>query len=266
VTARLGPRVRCGLLLIALLLALAFGGPYLTSTGVDVTAFRRPPSAAHWLGTTPTGRDMCAVTLRGLRESLVTALLVAVSATGLAAITGAVAGYAGGWADRVSMGAVELLLVVPPLLLVATIAPALRLPAPGPLLALFLWTVTARVVRGATLSLRQRGYVVAARHLGVPPLTIVLRHIVPHLGSLLVADATLNVSAAVIGETSLSYLGLGVRPPDVSLGTLIADGAPAATAFPWLFLPPVIVLTVLVLAVNLTGDGLRSALDPGGSS
>jgi peptide/nickel transport system permease protein len=263
-----GRRVRGGLLLLSLLLLLAFAGPCLTRwrwSGVDLTAFREPPSAAHWLGTTQTGRDMYAITLRGLRASLVTGLLVAVSATGLATITGAVAGYFGGWADRGLMCVVELLLVVPPLLAVAVLSPAVlgaHLPLLGPLLAAFMWMVTARVVRGMTVSLREREYVLAARHLGVAPMTIIIRHIVPNLASLLIVDATLNVSAAVIGETSLSYLGLGVRPPDVSLGTIIADGAPSATTFPWLFLPPVMVLILLVLAVNLIGDGLRDALGP----
>ncbi|HEY0539447.1 MAG TPA: ABC transporter permease [Actinoallomurus sp.] len=264
-----GRRIRAGLLLLSLLLVLAFAGPCLTRwrwSGVDLTAFREPPSAAHWLGTTQTGRDMYAITLRGLRASLVIGLLVAVSATGLATITGAVAGYFGGWADRALMCVVELLLVVPPLLAVAVLSPAVlgaHLPLLGPLLAAFMWMVTARVVRGMTVSLREREYVLAARHLGVAPMTIIVRHIVPNLASLLIVDATLNVSAAVIGETSLSYLGLGVRPPDVSLGTIIADGAPSATTFPWLFLPPVTVLILLVVAVNLIGDGLRDALDPG---
>jgi peptide/nickel transport system permease protein len=263
-----GRRVRAGLLLLSLLLVLAFAGPCLTPWrwgGVDLTAFREPPSAAHWLGTTQTGRDMYAITLRGLRASLVTGLLVAVSATGLATITGAVAGYFGGWADRGLMCVVEVLLVVPPLLAVAVLSPAVlgaHLPLLGPLLAAFMWMVTARVVRGMTVSLREREYVLAARHLGVAPMTIIVRHIVPNLASLVIVDATLNVSAAVIGETSLSYLGLGVRPPDVSLGTIIADGAPSATTFPWLFLPPVTVLILLVLAVNLIGDGLRDTLGP----
>lgn len=261
-----GRRVRLGLGLFGVLVILAFAGPYLTSwrwDGVDLTAFRRPPSTRHWLGTTQTGRDMYAVTLRGLRASLVTGLFVAVSATGLATATGTVAGYFGGWADRGLMSVVELLLVLPPLLVVATLAPALRgadLPVLAPLLAAFMWMVTARVVRAMTLSLRDQEYVLAARYLGVRPVTIILRHIVPHLAPLLIVDATLNVGTAVIAETSLSYLGFGARPPDVSLGTIIADGTPSAGTFPWLFLPPVTALVLLILAATLIGDGLRDAL------
>jgi peptide/nickel transport system permease protein len=94
-------------------------------------------------------------------------------------------------------------------------------------------------------------------------MTIIFRHIIPNLSSLLIVDATLNISGAVAGEASLSFFGLGVRPPDVSLGTIIADGTPAALTFPWLFLPPVILLVLVVLGVNLAGDGLRDAREPG---
>lgn len=244
------------------LLVLAYAGPLCARwswAGVDLSAFRQPPSAGHWLGTTPTGRDVYALTLRGLRFSLVSGLVVAVCATGLAAVTGTVAGYLGGRTDRSLMFLADVLLVLPPLLAVATVSPALR----GVLvLAAFLWMVTARVVRAMTASLREREFVVAARHLGVRPPAIVVRHIVPHLASLLAVDATLNVSTAVIGETSLSYLGLGVRPPDVSLGTVIADGASSATTFPWLFAPPVAALAAVVVAANLLGEGLRDVLGP----
>jgi peptide/nickel transport system permease protein len=263
-------RILGGLGFLVSLLVLAFAGPYLTRwswTDVDLGAFREPPSASHWLGTTQTGRDVYAITLHGMRESLLTGLLVAVSATGLAAVAGAVAGYFGGWTDRGLMCVVDLLLVLPPLLAVATVSPALRgsdLPVLAPLLAAFMWMVTARVVRGMTVSLRDREYVLAARYLGAGAMTIIFRHIIPNLASLLIVDATLNVSTAVIGETSLSYLGLGVRPPNVSLGTIIADGAPAATVFPWLFVPPVVLLILILFGVNLVGDGLRDALDPGG--
>src|SRR4029077_2370462 len=103
------------------------------------------------------------------------------------------------------------------------------------LLAAFLWMVTARIVRGMTISLREREYVLAARYMGVPAHRIIFRHILPNISSLLIVDATINVSAAVISETGLSYFGFGVQPPDVSLGTLIADGTSAATTYPWLF-------------------------------
>jgi ABC-type dipeptide/oligopeptide/nickel transport system permease subunit len=130
------------------------------------------------------------------------------------------------------------------------------------LLAGFLWMVTARIVRGMTVSLREREYVLAARYMGVGGPRVVFRHVLPNLASLLIIDATVMVSVAIIGETGLSYFGFGVQPPDVSLGTLIADGTNAVVTFPWLFGFPAALLVLIVLAVNLIGDGLRDALDP----
>jgi peptide/nickel transport system permease protein len=122
--------------------------------------------------------------------------------------------------------------------------------------------VTARIVRGLTISLRDREYVLAARYMGVPAPRIIVRHILPNISSLLIVDATINVSAAVIAETGLSYFGFGVQPPDVSLGTLIADGTRSAVTYPWMFGFGAGLLVAIVLAVNLVGDGLRDALDP----
>jgi peptide/nickel transport system permease protein len=122
--------------------------------------------------------------------------------------------------------------------------------------------VTARIVRGMTISLREREYVMAARYMGVPGWRIILRHVLPNISSLLIIDATINVSAAIISETGLSYFGFGVQSPDVSLGTLIADGTKDAVTYPWLFAWAAGLLVVIVLSVNLVGDGLRDALDP----
>ena len=164
------------------------------------------------------------------------------------------------------MWGVDLLLVMPSFLIVAILSPTLR----GKswlllvlLIAAFLWMITARIVRGMTISLREREYVLAARYMGVRDRTIIIRHILPNVASLLIVDATINVSAAIIAETGLSYFGFGVQPPDVSLGTLIADGTTAATTYAWLFaLPRRRCSCSIVLAVNLVGDGLRDALDP----
>ena len=257
-----------GLVILVALFALAFLGPYIGKweyTDHDFAAFLRGPSSDHWFGTTQTGADVYALTLRGMQKSLVIGLLVAVFSTGMAALVGAFAGYFGGWADRVLMWFVDLLLVLPSFLIVAILSPTFR----GKtwlifvvLLAAFLWMVTARIVRGMTISLREREYVLAARYMGVPAHRIIFRHVLPNLASLLIIDATINVSAAIISETGLSYFGFGVQPPDVSLGTLIADGTTSATTYSWLFLFPAGLLVAIVLAVNLVGDGLRDAMDP----
>jgi peptide/nickel transport system permease protein len=257
-----------GLVLLALLFLLAFIGPSLSRWSwhaTDFTAFREPPSTAHWLGTTQSGRDVFAITLRGMQKSLIIGLCVATLSTGLAALVGSFAGYLGGWVDRILMWCVDLLLVLPSFLIIAVVGPPLAhggwLVFIG-LLAGFMWMVTARVVRGMTLSLKHREYVLAARYMGVSAPRIILRHILPNLASLLIIDATLNVSVAIIAESALSYFGFGVQPPDCSLGTVIAHGSGAATTYPWLFVPAAVLLVLIVLSVNLIGDGLRDALDP----
>jgi glutathione transport system permease protein len=257
-----------GLVALVLLFLLAFLGPYLTSwsyTDHDFNAFLQGPSADHYVGTTQTGGDVYALTLRGMQKSLIIGLLVAFFSTGLAALVGSFAGYMGGWVDRVLMWFVDLLLVLPSFLIIAIVSPTFR----GKtwlvfvvLLAAFLWMVTARIVRGMTISLREREYVLAARYMGAPSYKIIFRHILPNISSLLIVDATINVSAAIIAETGLSFFGFGVQPPDVSLGTLIADGTPSAVTYPWLFGFGAGLLVAIVLAVNLVGDGLRDALDP----
>jgi len=188
---------------------------------------------------------------------------VALLATGTAAMVGSFAGYFGGWIDRVLMWIVDLLLIVPAFLIIAILTPKFRsfwlfvL-----LLGMFIWQITARIVRGQTLSLREREYVLAAKYMGVSGPKIIFRHVLPNLASLLIIDATINVSVAIITETGLSFFGFGVQPPDISLGTLIADAQASATVYPWLFLFPAGFLVLFVLAVNLIGNGLRDALDP----
>ena len=257
-----------GLFTLAALFALAFLGPYLGQWGyseLDFESFQEGPSAEHWFGTTGSGADVYAQTLRGMQKSLLIGLLVALLSTSLAAVVGAFAGYMGGWVDRVLMWIVDLLLVIPAFLIIAILSPNFR----GNtwfvfviLLAAFLWMVTARIVRGMTISLREREYVLAARYMGVSTPRIILRHILPNISSLLIVDATINVSAAIISETGLSYFGFGVQPPDVSLGTLIATGTNSAVTYPWLFWFSGGLLVAIVLAVNLVGDGLRDAIDP----
>lgn len=231
----------------------------------DPNAFLSPPSGAHPLGTNPDGFDMYALVMRGLQKSLIIGLLVAVLSTGTAAVVGSVAGYLRGALDRTLMWLVDLLLILPNFLILSVLSPAVR----GRswlifvlLLAAFMWMITARVVRGMTLTLGEREFVRAARLMGVPAWRVIVRHILPQMSSLLIADATINVGVAILTETSLSYFGFGVQPPDVSLGTLIANATDSVLSFPWVFFEPAGFLVLTVLAVNLVGDGLRDALDP----
>ncbi|WP_214412540.1 ABC transporter permease [Sphaerisporangium fuscum] len=260
---------RLGFALLALMFLLAFAGPLFypwSYTDMDFSAFMQPPSPSHWFGTLQTGADVFAVTLRGAQKSLVVGLLVAVLSTGVAAVVGSFAGYFLGWTDRTLMWVADLLLVLPAFLILAIMSPMFtngRWLLFVIMLALFLWMVTSKIVRGMTKAVKEREYIMAARFMGVRPSTIIFRHVIPNLASLLIVDATLNVSAAILTETSLSYFGFGIQPPDVSLGGLIADGARTALYAPWTFWFAAGCLIVTVLAVNLVGDSLRDAFDPG---
>ena len=239
--------------------------PY-SYTDLDFYALQQPPSADHWFGTNALGQDLLALTLRGMQKSMLIGVCVAFIATILAATVGSIAGYFGGWRDRRLMWLVDLLLVVPSFIVVAIVTP--RLGASDRvfwlilLFSVFGWMISSRIVRGMTMSLREREFVVAARYMGVSNWRIIVRHILPNVASLLIIDTSLNVGTAIIGETGLSFLGFGIQPPDVSLGTLIADGTQSATTFPWVFLFPAAVLVLIILCANLIGDGLRDALDP----
>jgi peptide/nickel transport system permease protein len=236
-------------------------------TDLDYYSLQAPPSPEHWFGTNALGQDLLALTLRGMQKSLLIGVCVALISTVIAATVGAVAGYFGGWRDRTLMWLVDLLLVVPSFLLIAILTP--RIKQSGSmillivLLGLFSWMISSRIIRGMTMSLRDREFVRAARYMGVANWRIIVRHILPNVASILIIDTALNVGVAILAETGLSFLGFGVQPPDVSLGTLIADGTKSVTTFPWVFLFPAGLLVLIVMCANLIGDGLRDAVDPG---
>ena len=239
--------------------------PY-TYTDLDYYALQQPPSTSHWFGTNALGQDLLALTLRGMQKSMLIGVCVALVSTILAATVGAIAGYFGGWRDRTLMWIVDLLLVVPSFIVVAIVTPRLgssdRVVWLIVLFSVFGWMISSRIVRGMTMSLREREFVVAAGYMGVSNTRVIVRHVLPNVASLLIIDTTLNVGTAILAETGLSFLGFGIQPPDVSLGTLIADGTNSATTFPWVFLFPAGVLVLIILCANLVGDGLRDALDP----
>jgi peptide/nickel transport system permease protein len=274
--ARRFARNRLALMSMALLVLMfvaAYALPPLlpySHTDIDYNALQSPPSPQHWFGTNAIGQDILALILRGMQKSMLIGVSVAVISTLIAATVGSVAGYFGGWRDKALMWIVDLLLVIPSLILIMLITPRTKSAANITLLIVFLaafgWMISSRMVRGLTMSLREREYVQAARYMGVPSWRIIARHIVPNVASILIIDAALNVGGAILGETGLSFLGFGVQPPDVSLGTLIADGTKSATTFPWVFLFPAGVLVLIILCANLIGDGLRDALDPGSAS
>ncbi|MEP6852515.1 MAG: ABC transporter permease [bacterium] len=264
-------RSKSGLLGVAMLLVIivaAIIGPYLSkwnSTQTDFTAILQGPSSSHWFGGDSLGRDIFLRTMLGLRKSLIIGLVAAVITTGIAAIAGSVAGYFGKFTDMGVVWVIDLLLVLPSFVILAILSPVLA----GktwlwlvPLLAIFGWMITGRVVRGMTLSLKEREYIAAARFMGVAPAKIIRRHLLPNMASLLIVDVTINVGATVLAETGLSFFGFGVQPPDVSLGSIIGQYQTYATSFPFTVVPACLALILTVLSVSLIGDALRDAIDP----
>jgi peptide/nickel transport system permease protein len=257
------------LVLLVVLFVVCYALPPLlphSYTDLDYSALQEPPSADHLFGTNSLGQDLLAQTLRGMQKSMLIGVCVAFISATIAAAVGSIAGYFGGWRDAVLMFIVDLLLVVPSFLLIAIATTRTKQSATIIwlilLLSLFGWMISSRMVRGLTMGLREREFVQAARYMGVANRRIIVRHILPNVASILIIDTALNVGLAILAETGLSFLGFGVQPPDVSLGTLIADGTSSATTFPWVFLFPAGVLVTILFCANLVGDGLRDALDP----
>lgn len=251
---------------VALVLFSAFGGlftPYAYSDA-DFAALTQAPSTAHWFGTNQGGNDIYASAVHGLRRSLVIAVSVSVLTVVVAAVIGSSAAYFGGRTEKATLAVIHFLLVVPSFLILALVSHRLA----GDwrvlivVLTVFGWMSTARVIWSVSTSLRERDFVTAAEFMGVRPLRIILRHIIPNLGSLLIVNLTLGVVATVLSETALSFLGFGVQPPDVSLGTMLADGSGAITSAPWLFAFPAGLVVLLTVSMTFVGDGLRDALDP----
>ena len=235
--------------------------------GLDWQHLAQPPSlmASHWLGTDRLGRDLLVRTFHGVRLSLLLAVLASTVSLLIGVLWGAVAGLAGGRIDGAMMRFVDVLYSLPYLFVViilttlftrgSLIVLALALAAVG-------WLTTARIVRAQTLALKRREFLEAARALGVPPHSILLRHIVPNVLGPVAVYATLIVPQMILFESFLSFLGLGVQEPQASLGNLILAGAQEMESAPWMLLVPAAALVLLLLSLNLLGDGLRDALDP----
>jgi peptide/nickel transport system permease protein len=239
--------------------------PYSYSTITNTLA--SGPSAAHPFGTDLIGHDMLAQVMAGTLTSLEVALLVAAISTVIGTVVGALAGYYGGIIDQLLMRLTDLVLVVPLIAILLVLSSKFSKQANSQLfiallLALLFWTYLARLIRGTFLSLREREFIEAEHAIGASTWRIILRHMVPNAAGSIVVNATLTVAGAILIEASLSFLGLGIQPPQVDLGSLIAAGEGDATTLPWLFYFPAAFLVLAILVVNFIGDGLRDALDP----
>jgi peptide/nickel transport system permease protein len=259
--------VLVGMLLIAIAAPLVGRHDPLATVLVD---FEKPPSREHWLGTDSAGRDVWSRLVWGSRNSLFVGVVAVTIATSIGTVVGALSGFYRGVVDGVLMRVTDGFLSFPPIVLVLMLASLL-----GPsilnvvlVIGVLSWTGVARLVRGQFLMLREQDWVMAARSVGVRSSRLIFRHLMPHVVSQVVIAATFGAAAATLTEASLSYLGLGVRPPTPSWGSMLA-GAQSVHVLqdvPWSWLAPGLTLTVVVLAVNYVGDSLRRALDPRGAT
>ncbi|MER7276222.1 dipeptide/oligopeptide/nickel ABC transporter permease/ATP-binding protein [Dactylosporangium sp. NPDC000244] len=234
----------------------------------DITPdLSQPPSARHPMGTDTLGRDLLALALRGMQQSLLIAFSVTIIACVIGVVLGVVSGYFGRYVDAAVMRLVDLVLTLPTLALAAFLGSVVAGRGVSWLgLALVLgslmWTSVARLVRGVVLSLRELAFVDAARVMGAGPARIMFRHLVPSVSDHIVVAGTLMFGVAILAESSLSFLGFGVQPPDTSLGLLVANAQSAVLTRPWLFYFPGLLIMTIVLSVNYVGEGLRDAFNP----
>lgn len=224
------------------------------------------PSISHWMGTDTLGRDLYSRVVYGARMSLAVGLCTALFALLVGTVTGAVAGYRGGWLDTLLMRVVELFYIFPSLLLAILLTLLFGRGLLGIFLALGMtaWVTQARLVRGQFLQARELAYVESARALGVRDWAIVFKHILPNLWGPIIVSLTVQIPQNIMAESFLSFIGLGLQPPYSSWGTLAADGFRAMRSYPHLILYPGTVLFVTMLAFNYLGDGLSDAIDPKG--
>lgn len=232
---------------------------------IDLTALRQPPSWQHWMGTDDLGRDLFTRILWGGRVSIAIGVFSALIGTALGALVGVTAGYAGGRLDGVLMRLTDVAYSIPtlPLLIVLASYTAATAASMALVIGALSWMATARVVRGEVLTLKEMPFVEAARAVGASPVRIVAHHVLPNTVGPIVVSATLAVGNAILVESSLSFLGLGVQPPTPTWGNMLMDAQSTMATQPWLAVFPGAAILVVVLAVNFVGDGLRDALEPG---
>ncbi len=231
---------------------------------IDLSSIRQAPTLKHWMGTDDLGRDLLTRILYGGRISILIGITSAVIGASAGALVGAMAGYYGGRLDNVLMRFTDIAYSIPtlPLLIVLSSFSSSAVPTIVLIIGFLSWMPTARVVRGSVLSAKEKEYVEAARMIGAPDWVIIWQHILPNVAGPIIVGATLGVGNAIIVESSLSFLGLGVQPPTPTWGNMLMDSQATMAQKPWMTIFPGMAILLIVLAVNFIGDGLHDALDP----
>jgi len=259
-----------GLGVLGLFIVVALLTPWLAPYGYDTQDLdlgATPPSAAHWLGTDIFGRDLLTQIMYGGRISLAVGFVATAVALLIGISWGAIAGYVGGQVDAVMMRLVDILYALPFMIFIVLLMVVFG----RNMLLLFLaigaveWLTMARIMRSQVQSLRQQEFVEAAISLGLSPATIIRRHVIPNALGPIIVYTTLTIPSVMLLEAFLSFLGLGIQPPQTSWGLLISYGAETMEEYPWLLLFPGLALTLTLFSLNFLGDGLRDALDVRGS-
>lgn len=250
----------------------------LVNDGAPTASFFPPAWGEHPFGQDRIGRDLFAMTMRGAQQSITIMIVIGLIAGLIGVIVGALSGYFRGWTEAILMRLTDVIIIIPALLLAAVMAQLAGrrdegswfasfasnngVLAIGIFLGLISWVGLARLMRGEFLSLREREFVDAARISGASNGRIIFKHILPNAIGVLIVNVTLTMSAAILTETALSYLGVGVKAPDTSLGLLISQNQAAFATRPWLFWFPGLFIVLICLSINFIGDGLRDAFDP----
>lgn len=226
--------------------------------------FPQPPEMTHLLGTDDFNRDILSRALYGMRISLAVGLLAMFIGLGVGILIGSLAGFTGGLIDNILMRIVDLFLSVPSFILFLALNAVLKPSIWNVvfIIGAFSWMDVARLVRAEFLTLKEREFVIAARAIGAPPRRMIFRHLLPNALAPIIVTATLAIPRAILDESALSFLGLGVPPPDASLGSMLQDAKAWLVTAWWMWIVPGTLVSLIVLAFNFMGDGLRDALDP----
>ena len=257
-----------GLCVIILYIVLAVFGPHMVHfdyTATNSATADETPTALHWLGTDQLGRDLWARVWKGARVSLTIGFAVTLINQFIGILVGGISGYFGGAIDMIIMRVIDVLYGIPSLI-VAILVMMLRGKSDVNSLIIAMvvvgWIGSARFVRGQVLQLKNEEYILAARVLGAGRMRIILRHLIPNILGLIITNITLAVPGAIFQEAFLSYIGLGIQPPEASWGQLAKDGQQNFLVYPWEMIVPAFFISTTMLSMNLLGDGLRDALDP----